>query len=136
MTGRDDRVEHLVDRVVDVDGADADARDHDLVDRLVPELDDPVDHLLLLLLDVALLGAGLDEDLELLGRQVAALRLLRSAQQPDEDGADPRDEPHDRREQALEEADRARHEEREALGEVQRQRLRHQLADDDRERAR
>jgi hypothetical protein len=53
----DDHLEHLVEGVVDVDGADADARHHHLVDLLVPELDDPVDHLLLLLLDAPLLRA-------------------------------------------------------------------------------
>ncbi len=52
VAGGDDHVEHLVDRVVDVDGADADAGHHHLVDALVPELDDPVDHLLLVLLDL------------------------------------------------------------------------------------
>ena len=78
---RDDHVEHLVDRIVDVDGADADAGHHHLVDALVPELDDPVDHLLLVLLDLALLRARLDQQLQLLDRQVAALRLLGAAHQ-------------------------------------------------------
>ena len=54
------------------------------MDALVPELDDPVDHLLLLLLDPALLGAGLDEQLELLGGEVPTLRLLGPAEQLDE----------------------------------------------------
>ena len=53
-----------------------DARDHDLVDALVAELDDRVDHLLLLGLEDALLAAALDEDLELLGAH-HALRLRR-----------------------------------------------------------
>ena len=54
MAGLDDEVEDLVDRLVDLDRPDPDARDHHLVDLLVPELDDPVDHLLLGFLDLAL----------------------------------------------------------------------------------
>ena len=46
---------------------DRDARDHDLVDALVAELDDRVDHLLLLGLEDALLAALLDDQPELLG---------------------------------------------------------------------
>ena len=51
-----------------------DARDHHLVDALVAELDDRVDHLLLLGLEDALLAAALDDEAELLG---ADLRLAR-----------------------------------------------------------
>ncbi len=132
MAGPHDHVEHLVERIIDVDRADADARHHHLVHALLGELDDPVDHLLLLLLDAALLGTGLHQQLQLLGREVAALRPLGAAQQADEQRADAGHEPHDRREEGLDEADRAGHQERQALGEVQRHGLRHQLADDDR----
>ena len=41
---------------LDVDGADPDARHHHLVDLCLGQLDDPVDHLLLVLLDAALLA--------------------------------------------------------------------------------
>ena len=132
VAGADDHLEHLVERIVDVDGADADARHHDLVHALLGELDDPVDHLLLLLLDAALLGPGLDQQLELLGGQVTALGSLGPPQEADEQRADPGDDPHDRREQRLDQADRTGDEQREALREVQRHGLWHQLADDDR----
>ena len=46
---------------------DGDARDHHLVDALVAELDDRVDHLLLLGLEDALLAAALDDQAQLLG---------------------------------------------------------------------
>ena len=48
-------------------GDHRDARDHDLVDALVAELDDRVDHLLLLGLEDALLAALLDDQAQLLG---------------------------------------------------------------------
>ena len=53
------------------------ARDHDLVDAALAELDDRVDHLLLLGLEDALLAATLDEQLELLGRDLASGRCRR-----------------------------------------------------------
>ena len=58
-----------------------DARDHDLVDALVAELDDRLDHLLLLGLEDALLAAALDEDRQLLGAH-HALRLVARAEHP------------------------------------------------------
>ena len=58
-----------------------DARDHDLVDAPVAELDDRVDHLLLFGLEDALLAAALDEDLELLGAH-HSLGSVAGAEQP------------------------------------------------------
>ncbi len=55
MAGPHDHVEHLLEGIVDIHRADADARHHHLVDALLGELDDPVDHLLLVFLDPALL---------------------------------------------------------------------------------
>ena len=46
---------------------DRDARDHHLVEAPVAELDDRVDHLLLLGLEDALLAATLDDQPQLLG---------------------------------------------------------------------
>ena len=51
-----------------------DARDHDLVDALVAELDDRVDHLLLLGLEDALLATLLDDQPDLLGADPLACR--------------------------------------------------------------
>ena len=51
------------------------------MDALVAELDDRVDHLLLLGLEDALLAAALDEDLQLLGAH-HALRLVARAEHP------------------------------------------------------
>ena len=54
---------------VAVDGQrdDVDPRDHHLVDAALAELDDRVDHLLLLGLEDALLAAALDDEPQLLG---------------------------------------------------------------------
>ena len=90
VAGADDDVQHLVDRIVHVHGADPDARHHHLVDLRLGQLDDAVDHLLLVLLDAALLAAGLDQHLQLLGRQVAGLRSLLAAKRADEQPGDQR----------------------------------------------
>ena len=52
-----------------------DARDHDLVHALLPQLEHRADHLLLLGLDDALLASALDEDHQLLGRDPLLLLL-------------------------------------------------------------
>ena len=55
-------------KVADAGSAgDRDARDHDLVDAPAAELDDRVDHLLLLGLEDPLLAAALDDQAQLLG---------------------------------------------------------------------
>ena len=63
---------------VDVEPDDRDARHHDLVDAALAELDDRVDHLLLLGLEDALLAAALDDEHQLLG----ADPLLRPSRRP------------------------------------------------------
>jgi hypothetical protein len=75
VAGPNDEVQNLVDGVVHVHGPDPDPRHHHLVDLGLGQLDDAVDHLLLVVLDAALRAAGFDQHLQLLGRQVAGLRL-------------------------------------------------------------
>ena len=113
-----------------------DARDHDLVDALVAELDDRVDHLLLLGLEDALLAAALDDEAELLACS-SALRVVVRAEQPG----------HARRDRGQEarragrtigrrNVDRSRSgESANALGVREGQALGHELAEDDREQA-
>ena len=60
MTLVDDRLDGVLERARGGQRDHRDARDHDLVDALVAELDDRVDHLLLLGLEDALLAALLD----------------------------------------------------------------------------
>ncbi len=132
VPGLHDHAEHLVDRVAHLDRLDPDARHHHLVHLGLGQLDDPVDHLLLVLFDASLLAPRLDEHLQLLGRQVAGLGPILAPQGAHQDVRDGRYEPHNRAQRTIEPADRARHEEGEAVREGERQRLRHQLADDDR----
>ena len=114
-------------------GDHRDARDHDLVDALVAELDDRVDHLLLLGLEDALLAAALDDQAELLGadppcrlrrpRRTARATALVTAVRTATSG------PRTRSRNSIEAAQA----QREALGVGERQALRHELAEDDRE---
>ena len=60
---------------------DRDARDHDLVDAPVAELDDRVDHLLLLGLEDPLLPAALHDQAQLLGGDLGLGRDV-GAEQP------------------------------------------------------
>ncbi len=73
----DDEVDRLLERRVRPDPGDRDARDHDLVDAPLAELDDRVDHLLLLGLEDALLAAALDDQAELLGGDLRLARRRR-----------------------------------------------------------
>ena len=61
-----DGLDDLAQRGVDLERDHVHARDHDLVGALLAELEHAADHLLLLGLDGALLGAALDEDAQLL----------------------------------------------------------------------
>jgi hypothetical protein len=88
VPGSDRHVENGVERVARFDRPNPDARHHQLVDFGIRELDDAVDHLLLVLLYPTLLGPGLDEQLELLGRQVPCLRLLGAAESADQEPGD------------------------------------------------
>ncbi len=58
----DERVDRLLERRTRRQRDHRDARDHDLVDALVAELDDRLDHLLLLGLEDPLLATTLDEE--------------------------------------------------------------------------
>ena len=70
-----DRLDDLVRGRVSGQCLDRDARNHHLVDALLPELEHRADHLLLLGLDDPLLAAALDEDHQLLGRDTLLLLL-------------------------------------------------------------
>jgi hypothetical protein len=102
------------------------------VDALVTELDDRLDHLLLLGLEDALLAAALDEDPELLGAH-DPLRLLPGPEDPGDTPGDRREHDHERAQQAQHQLDEATQPQRERLGVGQGKALRHQLAEDDRE---
>ena len=78
-----------------------DARDHDLVDALVAELDDRVDHLLLLGLEDALLAALLDDQAQLLGADPLVGRDVGAEQ-----AADPAGDRRERTDQRAEAASR------------------------------
>ena len=114
-------------------GDDGDARDHDLVDALVAELDDRVDHLLLLGLEDALLAALLDDEPELLG----ADPLLGGTSAPNRRLIAPGHARQERDERAEAPGrgrrSRARTAERDALGVGEPDLLGHELAEDDRE---
>ncbi len=81
---------------------------------------------------IALLPAALDDQAELLGRDLGVARDLR-AEQPGDPAGDPRQERDDRPEHPAQEVDGQRQGEREAFRVGQRERLRHELTEDDRE---
>ena len=130
------RVEHrrerLLGRHLDRDGRDLGPRHHHVGRVLVAEDEDLVDHLLLFVLDLALLARAREEHAQLGLRERVALRagrlepehvqhaVGRLAQHPDE-----------RREHREERAHGRRHPERRALGVPERDALRHELADHD-----
>ena len=62
---------------------DRDPRDHHLVDAALAELDDRVDHLLLLGLEDALLAAALDDQAQLLGADLGLVRDVAAEQAGD-----------------------------------------------------
>ena len=111
---------------------DVDPRNHDLVNAALAELDDRVDHLLLLGLQDALVAAALDDELELLRGDLGAARDVRP-ERPDEEPGEPREQPHEGRQETPEEVDRPRQQERGPVRVGQGERLGHELADDDRE---
>ena len=85
---------------------DVDARDHHLVDAALAQLQHRADHLLLLRLDDALLPAALHEDHQLVGRDPVAIDVL-DPEQPRDHGGEPGEQPHDGREDAAQDLDRA-----------------------------
>ena len=113
---------------------DVDARHHHLVHAALAQLEHGADHLLLLGLDVALLPAPLDEDQQLLGGDRLVGHVADAEQAGDAVG-DRREQPDERPQHDAEQLDRAREEERVALGVGERERLGHELAEDDRDEA-
>ena len=109
-----------------------DARDHDLVDALVAELDDRVDHLLLLGLEDPLLPALLDDQAQLLGADPFVGRDI-GPEQPADPAGRPGQERHERAEEDAEHVDQAARRERDPLRVGQADLLGHELAEDDRE---
>ena len=107
-------------------------RDHDVRDLFLREVEDLVEHLALVLLDLAVLGRDLEQHLELGLRVGLAFGELRvDADRPLRHLARPLEHPDQRLEDEEEQADGRRHRERDALGVAERETLRHELADDD-----
>ena len=116
---------------VDGQGDHRDARDHDLVDALVAELDDRVDHLLLLGLQDPLLATLLDDEPQLLG----ADPLVGRTSAPNRP-ADPPGHPGQERDERAEDRPRKsiiRPEQDHPLRVGEADLLGHELAEDDRE---
>ena len=109
-----------------------DARDHDLVDALVAELDDRVDHLLFLGLEDALLAALLDDQAQLLGADPLVGRDV-GAEQPADPAGRPGQEADERAEEHAEDVDEPARRHRDPLGVGEADLLGHELAEDDRE---
>ena len=87
---------------------DVDARHHDLVDAPVAELDDRADHLLLLGLEDALLAAALDDQAQLLGRDLGLGARRRTPNRRVTGAVIRVSSAHDGREDAAEEVERRR----------------------------
>ena len=141
LEDRDPRVallDHDTDRLVQGrrcgQGDDRDARGHHLVQAPVAQLDDRVDHLLLLGLQHALLPAPLHDQHQLLGADLCLGPDL-CAEHPGDGGGDPREEGDERGEDPRQEIDRTGQRHREALGMREGERLGHELAEDDREQS-
>ena len=98
------------------------------------ELDDRVDHLLFFGLEDPLLAASLDEQLQLLGADLVLDHVL-DAEQAIDAVRDPRQQPDDRIQDATEDVDEPRQQQRVALRMGERQRFGHELAEDDRDEA-
>ncbi len=106
-----------------------DAGHHDLAGDGVAELEDLVDHALLFVEQGALLG---DEELDLLFADTRPPAVGLEAHETRHGRGRDGEEPHERREHALEPGDRAGHRNRDSLGALQPQPLRDQLAEDQR----
>jgi len=127
-----DRVDQLLERHVVGQCRDVDARDHHLVDALLAKLEHGADHLLLLGLDDSLLAATLDDDHQLLGGELLALRVG-DAEQARDGRRDRGQEPYERGEDATQKVDRAGEQERHPFRVGISKRLGHELTEDDRE---
>ena len=115
MAVLDDGVDRLLERRRRRQGDDRDARDHDLVDALLAELDDRVDHLLLLGLEDALLAAPLDDQAQLLGADPLVGRDV-GAEQPADPPRRPGQDADERAEERPRKSIGRLDDEREALG--------------------
>ena len=102
------------------------------MDALVAELDDRVDHLLLLGLEDPLLAALLDDQAQLLGADPLVGRDV-GAEQPADAPRRPGQEADERAEDDAEDVDEAAGRDRDPLGVGQADLLGHELAEDDRE---
>jgi hypothetical protein len=104
------------------------------MNALLPELEHRADHLFLLGLDDSLLSPALDENHQLLRGQAVVLRV-RHAENPRHRARRRGQEPYERREDPPDPLDRASEQQRDALGVRQRERLRDELTEDDRDDA-
>ena len=130
------RVEHrlqaLLRRKLDRERDHLGPRPHHVVRLLVGEVEDLVEHLLLLLLELALDGRALEQHLQL-GLGVDGALAARRLHPEQAEGRVARflQEPDQRPEEPDEAAHGGSHPQRELLGALQRQPLRHELAGDD-----
>ena len=128
------RRERLLRRHRDRDRDDLRPRHHHLVDFLVREVEDLVEHLLLGRRDHArVLGAGDDVADVLLGVGELARRRRRDAEEPRDRVRGDLQEPGERLDDLLQDLERNRDRLRDRLGPLQRERLRHELAERDAE---
>ena len=102
------------------------------MDPAFPELDDRVDHLLFLGLEDALLAAPLDEQLELLGADLGIAAHV-AAERPGDCAGQRREQGHDRSQHPAEDVDEATEAQCVRLRVGQRERLRDELPEHDRE---
>ena len=126
------RLERLLRRQVDRERNDVHARDHHVVGVLVAEVEDLGDHLLLLLLDLAVPLRAVEEHPQLGLRVDVALRAgrLHPHRAQDQLGR-PLEDPDQRPEEDEEPTHRRRDGQRHALGVLQGHALGDELADDD-----
>ena len=130
----DDGAQRLLGRHVGGDSDDVRARHHHGGDLLRREVEDLVEHLLLGLLELAhVLGRGHRVANVLSGVRDHPGRRRVDAQEPEDEVRRHLQEPHDRVGDAAEEVERDSENDRQPLGFLQRNRLRHELAEHDRE---
>ena len=129
---RDDPLDGLLERPPDLEPHDVDPGNHDLVDAPLTELDDRVDHLLLLGLENALLSAALHDQLQLL-RADLGVRGDARPERPGDGPGQPGQEADHGAQHVGDHLDRLRKGQREAFRVGERERLGDQLGEDDRE---
>ena len=126
MSGLDEDLERLAARGGGVDDHHVVARDHDLVEGPLRDLEGPVD-------DLALLGRERlvdgDHVANLLARDLFALTFRVAAEQPDCQVGGDRQQPHDRLGECRQQVERACHHHAPLLGALHRDALRGELAE-------